>query len=184
MLRVVGGEFRSRKIKEVPSKETRPTTDKNKEAIFNMMGQYFHGGRALDLFAGSGALGLEALSRGIEMVDFVDSFVLACKTIEENIKTLKVESQSNIHRMDALSFLQSSPMQYDLILADPPYKLHLYEAILETINSRQLLASSGIIVFEADKQVVFPERVGLLVRTKERIFGITKFTFYEMGEEE
>jgi len=131
MLRVIGGTFGSRKIKEVKSDKTRPTTDRNKEAVFNILGQYFSGGAALDLFAGSGALGIEAISRGMDTVDFVDDYKVACLTIQ----TLGILDQGNIHKMKALQFLKETKKQYDLILADPPYAKGNYQELLETIVS-------------------------------------------------
>ncbi|MBN2540143.1 MAG: 16S rRNA (guanine(966)-N(2))-methyltransferase RsmD [Bacilli bacterium] len=184
MLRIVGGEFRSRRIKEVASDQVRPTTDRNKEAVFNILGQFFNGGRCLDLFAGSGSLGLEAISRGFSHVDFVDSFAPSIQTIKENILTLQVETQTSVRKDDCLNYLKSCKTIYDLILADPPYKLDKYEELLSLINGGHLLASNGIIVFEADKKQSLPMQSGNLVLTREKVFGNTKFGFYEMREEE
>jgi len=182
MLRVIGGTFGSRKIKEVKSDKTRPTTDRNREAVFNILGQYFSGGIALDLFAGSGALGIEAISRGMDTVDFVDNTKIACLTIKENLQILGILDQGNIHRMKALRFLNETRKQYDLILADPPYAQGNYQELLETIVSRQLLKINGIIVFEADKQVTLPNHFKDVICYKEKTFGNTKFGFYRTGE--
>lgn len=182
MLRVVGGTFKSRRIKEVKSNKTRPTTDRNKEALFNILGQYFNGGRMLDLYAGSGALGIEAISRGIETVDFVDNQNLANVTIRENLASLDISEQAKVIKQDVFTYLNNCNQEYDLIIADPPYALAKYQDLLETIVSRQLIAKSGIIVFEADKKTVFPEAFQSWVKYKEKNFGNTSFAFYEMGE--
>lgn len=182
MLRVIGGTYGSRKIKEVKSDKTRPTTDRNKEAVFNILGQYFSGGIALDLFAGSGALGIEAISRGMDTVDFIDDYSIACLTIKENLQTLGILDQGNIHKMKALRFLNETRKQYDLILADPPYAKGNYQELLETIVSRQLLKINGIIVFEADKQVALPNHFKDVICYKEKTFGNTKFGFYRTEE--
>ncbi|OQX93386.1 MAG: 16S rRNA (guanine(966)-N(2))-methyltransferase RsmD [Tenericutes bacterium 4572_104] len=180
MLRIIGGIYRSRRIKEVKSKKTRPTTDKNKEAVFNMLGQYFSGGKMLDLYAGSGSIGIEAISRGVEEVDFVDNFSLACKTIKENIELLDITDKASIIKKQSISFLKSVDKSYDYIFADPPYALNHYQEILEIIVSRQLLNDNGIIIFEADRNIKLPEKFNNCNKYKEKTFGITKFAFYRL----
>lgn len=182
-MRVVGGEFRSRKLKEVKSDKTRPTTDRNKEALFNIIGQFFDGEVFLDLFAGSGALGIEAISRGAGHVDFLDSQSLACKTIQENLSSLKVSKGYKIHKQDAFSFLNKTNIKYDFIICDPPYALGKYQEILNIIVTRQLLNNGGIIVFEADKQTILPENENNVYKYKEKLFGNTKFGFYTTEED-
>ena len=95
-MRVVAGKFRSRQLKSVDSKKTRPTTDKNKENLFNMIGPYFDGGVCLDLFAGSGGLGIEAISRGMNELYSVDHQYKACSTIRENVSMLKIETPESM----------------------------------------------------------------------------------------
>ncbi len=181
MLRIIAGKYRSRKIQDVKSDKTRPTTDKNKESLFNSLGQFFETGRALDLFSGSGSLGLEALSRGIEHVTFVERDPFAYKIIIGNIKTLKIpESKYRVQKADVFSFLRNDDNKYDLILADPPYALNKYQELLELVASGQLLTSNGIIVMESDKSKHLPEKVDSLVMTKQKTLGNSKFTFYEL----
>lgn len=175
MLRVIAGKYKSRKIKEVKSNITRPTTDKNKEALFNSLGQFFSGGKALDLFAGSGSLGIEAISRGIEKCDFVDKHYQAIKIIKDNITELKLTNQVNIYKQDALKFLKNTKNTYDYIFVDPPYKLNKYDEILSLVTSRQILKINGIIVLESDKTTSISETDKLdIIQTK--ILGISKFT--------
>jgi 16S rRNA (guanine(966)-N(2))-methyltransferase RsmD len=159
---------------------TRPTTDKNKEMIFNILGQYFNGGVALDLFAGSGALGIEALSRGIELCHFVDISHFAVRIIHENLKTLKIESRSaSVTQNEALQYLHRySGRAFDIIFLDPPYALDVIPEVLKIINESTLLSPSGVIVCETDKQRILPEMVGNLTNQREKIEGVTKFTFY------
>lgn len=182
MLRVIGGTHRSRKIKEVKNKTTRPTTDKNKEALFNIIGQYFDGGRMLDLFAGSGALGIEAISRGIEDVDFVEKDKDAVQTIEENLMTLKLLKHANIYEQDAFAFLTHCDKHYDLVIADPPYALDRYHELLDAIVAGQLVKDNGIIVFEAGKHQVLPEGTSPWTKYREKVMGQTKFGFYRKEE--
>ena len=175
MLRVIAGKHKSRKIKEVKSKLTRPTTDKNKEALFNSLGQFFSGGNALDLYAGSGSLGIEAISRGIDKVDFVDKHYQAIKTIKENIKLLKLNNQTNIYKQDAIKFLKTTSNKYDYIFVDPPYKLNNYREILSLVTSRQILKINGIIVLESDKSTSIETQENLKI-LQSKILGISKFT--------
>lgn len=182
-MRVVSGTLRSRKIKDVNSEATRPTTDRNKEALFNILGQYFDGGSMLDLYAGSGALGIEAISRGMDHVDFVDQQPLAYRTIQENLSDLGIQKHGTVHKMDVLAFLQMEHQPVSLIIADPPYALNPYNEILKSIVSGHLLDDNGIIVFEADKNTVLPDSLGELERFREKIFGNTKFGFYHWRKE-
>jgi len=173
MLRIIAGKYKSRKIKDVKSNLTRPTTDKNKETIFNSIGQFFEGGIALDLYAGSGSLGIEALSRGIDQCDFVDKHYTAIKIINENINLLKLEDYSNIFKLDALRFLEKTTKNYDLILLDPPYKLKPYKNVLNIIHDRQLLNKNGIIVMESDHQTKIEIEFDYVL-LKEKTLGQSK----------
>jgi 16S rRNA (guanine(966)-N(2))-methyltransferase RsmD len=181
MLRVIGGIYKSRRIKEVKSEKTRPTTDKNKESLFNSIGQFFDGGTMLDLFAGSGAIGIEAISRGFDSVDFVELQPQAIKVIKDNTTILGIKN-CNIYKNDVFSFLKSTDNKYDFIFADPPYNLNKYNEILDIISTRHLLMDNGIIVLESDKSTEFPSNIGDLFKYKEKILGITKFSFYSKGE--
>lgn len=179
MLRIIGGIYRSRKIKEVKSTKTRPTTDKNKESLFNSLGQFFSGGRMLDLFSGSGAIGIEAISRGINEVEFVENNVQAINTIKDNLKSLAIDKGVKIIKQDVFKYLGTTDFKYDLIFADPPYALDKYDLLLDIIHSRQLLTKGGIIVFEADKSTLFIDEYHDLIKYKEKILGSTKFAFYK-----
>lgn len=181
-MRVIAGVYRSRRIKEVKSNKTRPTTDKNKESLFNSLGQYFDGDVVLDLFAGSGALGIESYSRGAKSVYYVDSFFQAINTIKDNLKSLGIIESNHVIKQDVFTYLMNTSDTYDLIIADPPYALNKYQELLETIVSRQLLNKNGIIVFEADKSTDLPEEYHNIYKYKEKILGITKFAFYKEEE--
>ena len=121
MLRIIAGEFKGRRIK-TPTGKVRPTSDRVREAWFSILQHSIPDARVLDLFAGSGALGFEALSRGAVAVDFVENHQASVATIRENASTLKVEDRVTIHRMDAVRFAERlQPAQYDVAFADPPY---------------------------------------------------------------
>jgi len=182
MLRVIGGTHRSRKIKEVPTSKTRPTTDKNKETVFNILGQYFSHGRVLDLFAGSGALGIEAISRGMDEAVFVDNQIPAQKTIAENLESLGFAERGKIMRVDVFEFLKTKPSTFNLIFADPPYALDKYQELLEAIVYGHFIACDGIIVFEADSKTNLPDKCENFHIYREKISGNTKFGFYRMEE--
>ncbi len=173
------------KLDEVDRSNTRPTTDRNKETLFNILGQYFSGGEALDLFAGSGALGIEALSRGMDRCTFVDSGSGAAKTIRNNTDKLKVKAQAVIIRQDVLAYLgQVKGQIFELILIDPPYKFSEYDPLMDLIDRFELLDKLGTLVIETEKTTNLQQSYGKLTRIKEKISGITKFSFYQNKEEE
>ncbi len=155
-MRIIAGEFGGRRIKEVPGTHTRSTTDKVKEATFHRIGPFFQGGSCLDLFAGSGALGLEALSRGMEHARFIDTHAKAIRMIHENVKVLQVEDRSTIQRKDAMRALEECANQgerFDLILIDPPFHAPIYEKVLRAVDAFNLLHNNGIIYCEHDRQL-------------------------------
>ena len=122
MVRIIAGEFKGRRLKTPATGKVRPTADRVREAWFSILQRSVRGARALDLFAGSGALGLEALSRGAVTADFVEVHRLALASLKANITTLKVQDRATIHRVDALKFAEKlHPGQYDVAFADPPY---------------------------------------------------------------
>ncbi len=126
MIRIIAGEFRGRRLKTPATDKVRPTADRVREAWFSILQRSMRGARVLDLFAGSGALGLEALSRGAVTADFVEVHRLALAALKANIKTLQVEDRAAIHHVDALKFAEKlHPGQYDVAFADPPYATEL-----------------------------------------------------------
>ncbi|WP_078381009.1 16S rRNA (guanine(966)-N(2))-methyltransferase RsmD [Sutcliffiella halmapala] len=185
-MRVVSGKLKGRQLKAVPGMNTRPTTDKVKESVFNIIGPYFDGGLALDLFGGSGSLGIEAISRGIDKVIFVDKDGKAIQTIKQNIESFALESQVEIYRNDAtraLNALQKREVSFDLILLDPPYKRHQLEELLHKISDFELLAKSGLIMAEHSKEVILPEELGNFKRTRQEHYGLTVISVYKYAIE-
>lgn len=179
-MRVIAGEMKGRKLDAVPGTATRPTTDKIKESVFQMIGPFFEGGKCLDLFAGSGSLGIEALSRGMDEAIFVDKNPKAVQVIKQNLKTLNVEKSSEVYRTDAFRALQAVAkrgLKFKLILLDPPYGKVDYCEIIEQIIQSDLLAEYGIIYAEHVPGEQLPEasdELNVLKRTDySNAIGIT-----------
>lgn len=165
----------------VPGKSTRPTTDKVKESIFNMIGPYFEGGIGLDLFAGSGALGIEGISRGLDKVIFVDIDGKAIQTVKENIKVCGFEQEAEVYKNDwkrALKALSKRNISFDVIWLDPPYKKNVYIDILQFIDEHKLLLDHGIIVCEHAKEVELPAEVFCFKKKKFEEYGIISVSIY------
>ncbi|RDU38462.1 16S rRNA (guanine(966)-N(2))-methyltransferase RsmD [Neobacillus piezotolerans] len=180
-MRVVSGSCKGRPLKAVPGVSTRPTTDKVKEAIFNMIGPYFDGGAGLDLFAGSGGLGIEALSRGLDTVIFVDRDPKAILTIKENIKACSFDNRTEVYRNDAeraLKALRKRDMAFDYIFLDPPYKKQQLVSLLERIFTEKRLNSGGTILCEHSKDVQMPENAGGFTKIKSEVYGIIAISIY------
>lgn len=148
-MKIVAGNFGGRNIKTLTTYDTRPTSAKVRGAIFNALGQYFLAGNVLDLFSGSGAMAIEALSRGCQSATAVDNNRAACRIIEENRQALKIDHTTlAISCTDYQVFLRKSVEQYDLIFVDPPYKMKVIQDIVELIFSRNLLADDGRLILE------------------------------------
>ncbi|MDR2832868.1 MAG: 16S rRNA (guanine(966)-N(2))-methyltransferase RsmD [Streptococcaceae bacterium] len=181
-MRVVSGDFRGRRLKSLPGDNTRPTTDKVKESIFNMIGPFFDGGLALDLFAGSGGLGIEAVSRGVDKAYLIDRNFGAIKVIKENVAITKVPEKFEIIKMDAkkaLQKFQEEALIFDLVFLDPPYaKQEIIEIIL-AMQTNNLLDENALIICEADKKVDLPIEIGEFAEYKRQIYGITQVVIYE-----
>ncbi|MFT8320345.1 MAG: 16S rRNA (guanine(966)-N(2))-methyltransferase RsmD [Bacillus sp. (in: firmicutes)] len=184
-MRVVSGINKGISLKAVPGNSTRPTTDKVKEAIFNMIGPYFDGGSGLDLFAGSGGLGIEGLSRGLENVIFVDRDGKAISTIKSNIAACRLEEKTEVYRNEAeraLKALIKRERSFDYIFLDPPYKQQQLERILMTIDKENILKKDGVIVCEHGSEVVLPESVGRLCQKKHEKYGIIAVSIYTLSK--
>lgn len=185
LLRVIAGEYRGRILKSVPGKNTRPTSNKVKEAIFQRMGPFFKNGQCLDLFAGSGALGIEALSRGIDHVTFVDRDRRAIQVIKENLQLLQLTDENAfVHRseaMGALQFFSNNNKVFDLILIDPPYEVIDFEQYLSFITQGNLISNKGIIYCEHTKNEHLPETIFNLRKSYTVSYGqTTNVSFYNV----
>ncbi|MEC2304808.1 MULTISPECIES: 16S rRNA (guanine(966)-N(2))-methyltransferase RsmD [Heyndrickxia] len=186
-MRVISGSQKGTVLKAVPGMGTRPTTDKVKEAIFNMIGPYFEKGLGLDLYAGSGGLGIEALSRGMEKVIFVDKEIQALQTVRANLEKCDFLGRSEVYRNDAgraLKVLAKRGLAFDTVFLDPPYKKQKLTAMLEFISANGLLRENGYAVCEHDAGLTLPEKAGNLFTYKTAQYGITGITIYtKKGDE-
>lgn len=154
-MRIVAGNYRSRIIKAPNNDCTRPTADKARQGIFNCLQFYIASSSVLDLFAGSGAYGIEALSRNAKFVTFIDNDALAIQTIKENLNDLKVEKGKFEVIQDDYTCIENLQKKYDIIFLDPPYKLDIFANFLKIVEENKLLNNNGIIVYECDKNLDF-----------------------------
>lgn len=178
-MRVIAGKYKSRQLKTVKSSLTRPTTDRNKENLFNIIGPYFDGGNVLDLFGGSGGLGIEALSRGCSYLYVVDKQFEAFKVIQDNLKTLKID-HAKVMKMDyrkALEQFTKEGIRFDLVLLDPPYGKSMANYTLDYIMEHQLLNTGAMVVVEELKDASLPIYDNLTC-IKEVEYGITALHIY------
>ena len=170
MLRVIGGKHRSRILDQPPLKTTRPTTDRTKEAVFSMIQFQVEGSVFLDLFSGSGSIGIEAASRGAAKVIGIEQSMDAINIINKNLKELKINNMS-VFRNDVISYIRSSKgRKFDFIFMDPPYKSDLYNETIQAIADSELLKENGLLIVETSrsKEITIPE--GLVLR-KEKRYG-------------
>ncbi len=174
-MRVITGSARGRKLKTPENDDIRPTTDNVKEAVFNIIQFDVEGRRVLDLFAGTGQLGIEALSRGAAEAVFVDRDREAVKIVKENLKTCSL--QAAVRQEDALTALRRDE-KFDLIFVDPPYDAGLYGDVLETIKSVDKLTDGGIIICEARRDEPLPELDPPYGKRKEYRYGKVKIAVY------
>ncbi|WP_230912494.1 16S rRNA (guanine(966)-N(2))-methyltransferase RsmD [Agrilactobacillus fermenti] len=180
-MRIVAGEYSGRRLKPVPGRKTRPTTDKVKEAIFNIIGPYFEGGTALDLYAGTGGLGIEAVSRGIAKAYLVDRQYAAIKTIEANVSVTKAPEKFDIIKSPAnraLVKFSEDQIKFDLVLLDPPYREQQIVKLLGQFHEQVLLHPGALIVAETDVTVLYPEITGFSLIGQHQ-YGITEVSIFK-----
>ena len=177
-MRIIAGDFKGRRLYTPSDREIRPTTDKVKEAIFSMIAAALCDAVVLDLFAGSGNLGLEAVSRGARICYFGDSARESLALIRKNVEYCRAENQSVIRAGDYRKVLAGLPEQADVILLDPPYKKGLTADCLSAIEEYDVLAEGGLIVAEHSKEETLPEAAGSLEKIKEKKYGTICVALY------
>ena len=177
-MRVITGTARGIQLKTPEGMVTRPTSDRVKEAMFSIIHFDIPGARVLDLFGGTGQLGIEALSRGAKSAVFVDAGEPACRLIKENLKRTKLEGQGRVVRSDYLDYLSRCREQFDIILLDPPYAEVFLENALKKITEIDILSENGIIVAERPLGKELPWEFAGFERSKDYKYGNTLVTIY------
>lgn len=178
-MRIIGGKYRSRVLAEFAGEDVRPTSDRAKESLFNILSLQMYGARVLDLFCGSGALGLESLSRGAKEVVFNDFSKDSLAIVKKNLATLKIATngeEAKLSGADYLVCLESIRGQFDLIFIDPPYRFDYGVKALEKIAEKGLLSEKGVAVYERDR--AFEGEIEGLEQYDERKYGKTYITFF------
>ena len=179
-MRVITGTARGRRLKELQGMETRPTTDKVKESLFSIIQFDIEGRRVLDLFAGTGQLGIEALSRGAAEAVFVDRRPDAVRLVQENLALCGFTDRARVKSGDALAYLKSGE-KFDLIFLDPPYDTGLLDKALANVVQFDILAEGGIIVCESRREKELPQLPRPYYLLTERSYGKIKLTLYGKG---
>ena len=182
-MRVITGTARGRRLKELQGMETRPTTDKVKEALFNII-QFDIAGDVLDLFAGTGQLGIEALSRGAKSALFVDKRADAVKLVRENLALCHLEENAQVICGDSLAALGTQSGRFDIIFLDPPYESGLLEQAMEKIAQFDILSPHGIMVAESPQNQTLPELPAPYGLYREYRYGKIKVSIYHRAVEE
>ena len=174
-MRVIAGSARGTQLVTPEGEDTRPTTDKVREAVYGSLQFRLRDARVLDLFAGSGAMGIEALSRGAEHCIFIDKSRKAIACITANIKKCRMESVSQVLCTDTLGWLETAKDKFDIIILDPPYASGIYEKVMQIIKDRELLADDGTVVLEHDGSI----DIRGFEKVRDKRYGKIHVTMYE-----
>jgi len=187
-LRITGGSARGRKLAAPKSGQAhiRPTCDRVREALFNILADRIAGSNVLDLFAGTGAIGIEALSRGAAFALFVDQSLEAGRLIETNLRTCFHQPQAAFVQLNLAAAIHLQPLQtrmppatrFDLVFMDPPYQKKLAEHMLAVVQKSNILASNALVIVEEHRSVMLPAEVGFLTILDQRHYGETRIWLY------
>jgi len=191
-MRVIAGTYRSRLLKSLKGLALRPTSDRLRETLFNILGDGVSGSRFLDVFAGTGAVGIEALSRGAEFVAFIENHSPGADLIRKNLESLQVHSGISVIHADAVrgietlaAKIKTGAAPFDYIFIDPPYAAtEDYPRTLKFLGSSEILAGSGIIIVEHRKTFALPESFGSLGRVRLLRQGDSALSFYRRATSE
>lgn len=181
-MRVITGTARGRRLKTLPGEDVRPTADKVKEALFSIIQFDIEGRSVLDLFAGSGQLGIEALSRGAQKAVFVDSSKKALAVVGENVRACGFEASSRLVGADSLAFLQSCRERFDIAILDPPYASELLDKALPLTT--RVMNKGGTIICESRTEKELPETAGEFTKRRVYRYGKIAITLYRHRESE
>ena len=182
ILRVISGMARGNRLKTIKGNTTRPTSDRVKESLFNIIAEYVVDAEVLDLYAGTGNLGIEALSRGAKSAVFVDKSHECSVTIKENLITTKLVEKASIvvnEATNAISILSYQGKKFDIIFLDPPYNKNVIEETLNCIIKNDIIKDNGIIVAERDIDDKVPDELDILKLVRNQKYGDTILSFYK-----
>jgi 16S rRNA (guanine(966)-N(2))-methyltransferase RsmD len=185
-MRIIAGSARGIRLKMVPGNHVRPTTDRVKESLFSVLGPFFDGGKVLDLFAGTGSLGLEAVSRGMDEVVFVDQSVASLRIAKENAQKCDLLTQSTFIRKDARTALKQfalKDLQFDLIFLDPPYHEKLLLPVLQLLQEKSVLSEDGLLVVEHPPSISITFPNSKFITLRELSYGDTTITLLQQKGE-
>ena len=181
-MRVIAGLYKGRNLRAVPGLDVRPTSDRLRETLFNILAGRIIGTSFLDICAGSGAVGIEALSRGARQVTFVEASRRAVRAIYDNIEHCHVESDAEVLYFDAMAALKQLShrhRQFDIVYFDPPYRSNVYLPVLEFLGAgKNLLAPDAMVIVEHHSKLILPDLVGDLRRYRVLRQGVTSLDFY------
>jgi 16S rRNA (guanine966-N2)-methyltransferase len=186
-LRIIGGEWRGRKLRFPDAPNLRPTPDRVRETIFNWLAPMIHGARCLDLFAGSGALGLEALSRGAAFTTFVDSHRKVTQALQGHLELLNANDKAEVLQMDGVKFLShddfinTEARIYDLVFLDPPYHLDFMQKVVPLLEANGWLADNAMLYLEIEKRQSLPELPENWKQLKEKTAGEVNYFLFQRG---
>lgn len=184
-MRIIAGIYRGRRLRTLAGSMTRPTSDRLRETLFNILTPWIDGSRFLDICAGSGAVGVEALSRGASEVTFIEKSREACAVIEANLNTVGAAGRATIERRSApaaLNLLEQQSRQFDIAYFDPPYSSEMYNDVLERLGSGTVIAPRGIVVVEHRARNSPQAEYHRLHRFRELKQGESALAFYELGD--
>lgn len=179
-MRVITGEARGRKLVTLEGEDVRPTTDRVKEGMFNIIQFDLEGANVIDLFAGSGQLGIEALSRGAKHCTFIDIANRSVEVVKQNLKTVGFEKRASVFCGDAKMYIGLSKDNFDIALLDPPYNKNIIDAVLPSVAEK--MTDYGVIICESALDETLPETAGEFSIHREYRYGKIKLTAYRKNK--
>jgi len=187
-MRIIAGKYRSRILKSLKGSALRPTSDQLRETLFNVLGPRVQGSRFLDVFAGTGAVGIEAISRGCASAVFIENHAPAAVLIRRNLESLGIRKEAQILPLDALRGLQKlerrhkpADSPFDFAFVDPPYAEHdQYDRVLSFLGSTRLLSPESLVIAEHRRTFELPQRIGRLLQTRILRQGDAALSFFEV----
>jgi 16S rRNA (guanine966-N2)-methyltransferase len=178
-MRIISGKYKGQLLSNFSADHIRPTTDRVKETLFNILQNDLPGARVLDLFSGTGNLGIEALSRGAEEVIFVESHPKSLEIIRKNLEKLKVTEPHQIINKDVIRFLQNPPdTVFDVIFADPPFTKQMADEVMTAASVSTIFGEKTIMAIESAKREKLEAQYGSLIRSDHRVFGDKILSFF------